>query len=84
MKSSKQNQKHCLTGLVTTAKCGFNSLVIYRSFIFMNIITKRSQKKEMTNAKYILLYNNGKFSVCQKYLKSLGAFKNTTTNFFFS
>lgn len=44
MKSSKQNQKHCLTGLVTTAKYGFDSLVIYGSFIFM--ITKRSQKKK--------------------------------------
>lgn len=80
MKSSKQNQKHCLTGLVTTAKCGFDSLVIYGSFIFM--ITKRSQKKRMTNAKYILLYNDGKFSVWQKYLKSLGAFRNNTTNNF--
>lgn len=80
MKSSKQNQKHCLTGLVTTAKCGFDSLVIYGSFIFM--ITKRSQKKRMTNAKYILLYNDGKFSVWQKYFKSLGAFRNNTTNNF--
>lgn len=82
MKNSKQNQKYCLTELVILAKCGFDSLVIYESFLFMNIITKRSQKKKMTNAKYVLLYNNGKFSVCQKYFKSLGAFKNnTTTNF---
>lgn len=49
MKSSKQNQKHCQTELVTVAKCGFDSLVIYGSYLYEYNNKKEPERWQMLN-----------------------------------